>query len=533
MDTETTTTPWVGLEPALVSALSELGFAEPTPIQVEAMPPLLAGHDVIGRARTGSGKTAAFGLPILNRMLTEQRSGVRALILTPTRELALQVSQAFRDLASCAPQIKIATIYGGAPYGPQMRALRRGASIVVGTPGRVMDHLERGSLDLSGVETFALDEADEMLRMGFIDAVEAIMDATPDDRQVALFSATMPPPIRRVADKHLREPVVIQVESKALSTGHIDQRWLRVRRHNKLAALIRILLGEPRGTTLIFARTRVDTGRLADELLKRGFSADALHGDLNQAARERVLNRLRAGDLNIVVATDVASRGIDVNHITHVINFDMPESTEQYVHRIGRTGRAGREGSAISMVTPGESRRLFQLRGQLKVRIEEMQVPAIAVIKEQQKTQLRTRLVEATEGEAAEAAAAQLTELLTSGMTAEEVATAALNLLCARDQIAIPPDPRPREARPSRSNDNCNDVELYLPIGRSRGVRPGDLVGALANEGGIPSSQIGRITIVDHKSFVGMSERAADTVLKRLDTVQIRGVDVRVSLNRR
>ncbi|MFT5681237.1 MAG: ATP-dependent RNA helicase DeaD [Myxococcota bacterium] len=533
METETTTTLWVGLEPALLQAIEELGFTQPTPIQVEAMPPLLAGHDVIGRARTGSGKTAAFGLPILNRMLTEHRPGVRALVLTPTRELALQVSQAFRDLASCAPEIKIATIYGGAPYGPQMRALRRGASIVVGTPGRVTDHFERGSLDLSGVEMFALDEADEMLRMGFIDAVEALMEATPDDRQVALFSATMPPPIRRVADKHLRNPVVIQVEAKAMSTGHINQRWLRVRRHNKLLALIRLLLGEPRGTTLIFARTRADTGRLADELINRGFSADALHGDLNQGARERVLSRLRAGDLDIVVATDVASRGIDVNHITHVINFDLPESTEQYVHRIGRTGRAGREGSAISLVTPGESRRLFQMRGQLRVQIEEMPVPPVAVIEEMQKTKLREKLVAATEGEAAEGAAATLAELMVSGMTAEEVATAALSLLRAQDQIEIPPDPRPREARPPRNNDNNNDVELYLPIGRSRGVRPGDLVGALANEGGIPSSQIGRITIVDHKSFVSMSERAAETILKRLDSVQIRGVDVRVTRNQR
>jgi ATP-dependent RNA helicase DeaD len=527
------TTDWVELEPALMQAIEELGFAVPTPIQSEAIPPLLAGHDVIGRARTGSGKTAAFGLPILNRMLKEERPGVRALILTPTRELALQVSAALRDLAGFAHEVKIATLYGGAPYGPQMRALRRGASVVVGTPGRVMDHLERGTLDLSTVEIFALDEADEMLRMGFIDAVEALLKATPPDRQVALFSATMPPPIRRVAEQHLREPIEIQVEAKAMATGHIDQRWLRVRRHNKLAALVRILLGEPRGTTLIFARTRADTSGLADELLSRGFSVDALHGDLNQAARERVLGRLRAGDLDVVVATDVASRGIDVDHITHVINFDLPESTEQYVHRIGRTGRAGREGAAISMVTPGESRRLFQLRGQLRVQIEEMRVPSIETIEKMQKTRLRDQLVTAGQSEAATEAAARLTELMVSGMTAEEVAIAALSLVCARDQIEIPPDPRPQEVRPSRASDTCNDVELYLPIGRSRGVRPGDLVGALANEAGIPSSQIGRITIVDHKSFVGMSEQAADMVLRRLETVQIRGVDVRISLNRR
>jgi ATP-dependent RNA helicase DeaD len=547
METETTTTAWAGLEPALMQAINELGFTEPTPIQSQAMPPLLAGHDVIGRARTGSGKTAAFGLPVLSRVMGEGKKGVRALILTPTRELALQVSQALRDLARHAPSVKIATIYGGAPYGPQMRALRRGASVVVGTPGRVTDHHERGSLDLSSVEIFALDEADEMLRMGFIDAVDALMNATPDDRQVALFSATMPPPIRRVADKHLKNPVEIQVEAKALSTEHIEQRWLRVRRHNKLAALIRLLLGEPRGTTLVFARTRADTGGLAEELNRRGFSSGALHGDLNQSARERVLNRLRAGELDIVVATDVAARGIDVEHITHVINFDLPESTEQYVHRIGRTGRAGRAGSAISLVTPGETRRIFRMRGQLRVRIEEMQVPPVALIEQMQKERLKKNLIGALAEEGAEAASEQMTELLTGGMTAEEIVVAALTLMWHREQIVIFFDPQPRHTRPprqarpdrnndrnnDRTNDRCNDVELFLPIGRSRGVRPGDLVGALSNEAGISSSQIGRITIVDHKSFVGMSEEAADRVLRRLQTVQIRGVDVRISRNRR
>ena len=537
MEENENTAAWAGLSQDLIAAVTDLGFAEPTPIQAQAMPPLLEGHDVIGRARTGSGKTAAFGLPILNRILTTEGKGVRALILSPTRELAIQIAQALRDYARHAHRVRIATVYGGAPYGPQMRALSRGASVVVGTPGRVMDHVERGTLDLSGVEVFALDEADEMLRMGFIEAVETLLEATPPQRQVALFSATMPPRIQRVAEKHLKEPVIVQVESRALSTGHIDQRWLRVRRHNKIPALVRVLLGEERGTTLIFVRTRSFAGDVAEELHRRGFSADSLHGDLNQGARERVLSRLRAGALDIVVATDVAARGIDVDHITHVINLDLPESTEQYVHRIGRTGRAGRSGRAISVVTPGETRRLFRMRGQLKVRIEEMQVPAVALIEERQKAAFQKRLTDTLASGEIEAASARLTELLVSGMSAEEVAVAALTLLGQRDDIEIPPDPRPRHTRPprssDRSNDRCNDVELLIPVGRARGVRPGDLVGALTNEAGISSSQIGRIKIIDHMSFIGMSQEAAERVLRRLRTVQIRGTNVEIRRNER
>ena len=567
--TDATATPAfasLALAPELLDNLATLEYHTMTPIQAQSLPPMLQGRDVIAQGQTGSGKTAAFGLPVLNRVIGKGH-GVRALILTPTRELAIQVAQALRDYARYAESVKIATIYGGAPYGPQMRALRRGASVVVGTPGRVMDHLERGSLDLSKVEIFALDEADEMLRMGFIDAVESLMEATPDDRQVALFSATMPPPIRRVASRHLRNPIEIQVESKALSTGHIDQRWLRARFPNKVAALVRILLGEPHGTTLVFARTRADAAGVADNLNQRGFCAGSLHGDLNQSARERVLNNLRAGALDIVVATDVAARGIDVNHITHVINFDLPESTEQYVHRIGRTGRAGREGNAISLVTPGEIRRRHRMSHQLKVRIGEMQVPSVEVIKLRQKDALRERLTTTLAEPGLEEASAKLTELMVGGMTAEEIAVSALKLLSENEQIEIPPDPTPRyqnrpsrpmhqdrsmrndrptrndrpmhnnndrsmrsNDRPVRGDDHCNQVELFLPIGRSRGVRPGDLVGALANEGGISSRHIGRITITDRKSIVGMAPEAAQHLLNNLNSVQIRGVDVRISL---
>jgi ATP-dependent RNA helicase DeaD len=551
----------LGLAPALLSAIEKLGFESATPIQAEAIPQILAGRDIIGRARTGSGKTAAFGLPMLQQIaIGGPTKGVQALILTPTRELALQVADAMRDYARDLKGLDIVTVYGGSDYGPQLRALRRGVPVVVGTPGRVSDLVERGAMDLSGLKVFALDEADEMLRMGFIDAVEALLAATPKERQVVLFSATMPSQIRRVADRHLTDPVIIQVEDRAMSTTHITQHWLQVRGHQKKAALIRVLLGEECGTTLIFTRTRNGTSALADSLIAEGFSAEALHGGLNQSARERVLVRLRAEQVDLLVATDVAARGIDIDHITHVINYELPESAEQYVHRIGRTGRAGRVGAAISLVTPHERRRLFQMRSTLRAQIDQMSVPTIADIEQRRRDRLREKLQAVIAADEHTESSTWLATLEENGLTAEEVAVAALKLLSQQSDIAIPPDPgsrphfnnsrpsydsrpsynarpshntRPsrdsgpsRESRPSR--DQCNAVEVCLPIGRRRGVRPGDLVGALTNEAGITSSQIGRITIADSKSFIGLSEAAATQVLQQLQTVQIRGNDVRI-----
>ena len=340
-----------GLDPRILAALDDLGWQQPTPIQAEVMSHLLLGRDVIGRARTGSGKTAAFGLPLLERVKTGQ-GGTRALVLCPTRELALQVTAALESFATKLP-VELICVYGGAAYKPQINALRRGVSVVVGTPGRLLDLLERGHLDLSAIETVVVDEADELLRMGFIDDVELLLDATPDSRQVALFSATMPEPIRKVSQR-FSNPVEVEVESRALSVDHITQLWLEVPERNKLDALVRVLDGLVSGTTLVFCRTRVSCAETADTLARRGLAVDALHGDMNQQARERVLRRLRAKRLKIVIATDVAARGIDVDHITHVINYDLPPEPESYVHRIGRTGRAGREGKAIAFCDQSE-----------------------------------------------------------------------------------------------------------------------------------------------------------------------------------
>ncbi|MCA9567546.1 MAG: DEAD/DEAH box helicase, partial [Myxococcales bacterium] len=335
----------LGLDERLIEALDALGFTAPTPIQAAAVPAVISGSDVVGRARTGSGKTAAFGLGVLQRLLTSEGKGVRALVLAPTRELALQVSEALDSFAAKVP-FRTATVYGGAPYPPQIHALKT-ATVVVGTPGRLLDHLERGTLSLSDVQCVVLDEADEMLRMGFIDDVETLLAATPEGRQVVLFSATMPEAIQKIADKHQRDAVEIQVEDRDLMVGHIRQVFMRVPRRNRIDALVRVLRGTTRDATLVFARTRAECAEVADELARRGVPADALHGDLNQAARERVLARLRARRLDVVVATDVAARGLDVDHITHVVNLELPGDAETYVHRIGRTGRVGREGMAI------------------------------------------------------------------------------------------------------------------------------------------------------------------------------------------
>jgi len=545
----------MGLRPELLENIASLGFTEPTPIQAAGIPPLLQGHDVIGRARTGSGKTAAFGLPLLHNLDRDAR-GVQALVLAPTRELALQVTEALRTFARGGPSI--VTIYGGSPYAPQLRALRSGVPIVVGTPGRVIDHLERGSLDLSGLRMLVLDEADEMLRMGFIDDVERVLEAAADDRQVALFSATMPDPIRRVADRHLNEPVVVQVEEGKLSVDHIDQRWIRVPERFKLEALGRTLAAEERGATLVFARTRAACAELSEELGSMGMEVDALHGDLGQAARERVLGRMRQGRLDVLVATDVASRGLDVEHITHVVNYDIPDDAEVYVHRIGRTGRAGRAGTAITFVTPAQVRRLHYFCKQLDRRIPQAQVPSDADIARLRQLRLQRGVaatIDASEPDAMRAWVEAMAD--EEGWDPIDLATAALRMLTApRGPLDFDPDTQapawcrppsrpaphhknqrqpgpPRRDGPRRTQaqfDASNEVELFFAAGHSRGVRPADIVGALANEAGVPGGAIGRISIHDYKSFAGVPREIADRLLAAGSTLSIRGADVRMAL---
>ncbi|MCB9665778.1 MAG: DEAD/DEAH box helicase [Alphaproteobacteria bacterium] len=579
----------LGLDPRLVARVAQLGFDEPTPIQAEAIPPLLAGHDVIGRARTGSGKTAAYGLPLLHQV-AQGGPPVRALVLAPTRELALQVTEALRDLGKGLP-VKVVTVYGGAPYPPQLKALSGGVPVVVGTPGRVLDHLRRGSLDLSQLELLVLDEADEMLRMGFLDDVETVLAAAPPDRRIALLSATMPDEIRRVAGTHLRDPVELQLDDDGPRVDHVPQQWMRVPQRHKLEALTRVLASGSTGATLVFARTRRSCGDVADALTRDGIAADALHGDLTQAARERVVHRLRSGGIEVVVATDVAARGIDVEHIGRVINLDLPDDVETYVHRIGRTARAGRSGLAITFVTSSERPRLSRFARSLGVEIVRTEVPSDDDIVAHRQGLLRGALAQALlEDDLGPARAWVRLLAAEDGWDLEDVAAAAVQRLAVQGSVdlgavgptrpASPrvPEPRepaphreppparepapPREAAPPREPppareasppreppprrepppprgpaprddgpprwDEGDMVELFVPAGSQQGVRAGDLVGSLARGCGVPGEAIGRITIHDRKSFVSLPVAEAERVLAEFPVIELRRRHVRL-----
>lgn len=525
----------LGLDDRLLKAVAALGFEHPTPIQAEAIPVLLDGRDVVGGARTGSGKTAAFGLPLLHRV--REGGPVRALVLAPTRELAIQVEEALTSFAT-ALRLDLVCIYGGSPYEPQLRALRRGATVVVGTPGRLLDHLDRGSLDLSGIEVVVLDEADEMLRMGFLDDVERLLKATPTTRQVALFSATMPKPIRRIAKAHLTNPVEVQVETDALSVDHIEQRWILVPRRHKLEALQRILRVSPPGGALVFARTRAACAEVADALARSGVGADALHGDLSQSARERVLNRLRAENLDVLIATDVAARGLDVDHLGLVVNLDLPDNTELYVHRIGRTGRAGRKGLAVSFATPRERRQIHSMERTLGVKIEQVDPPSDAQILRAQQRRLVLELTRTLEGDLDRVTTWVTETCEAQGWTAEQVAAAALSRLAEARGVPLhqPTEEapvgwsRPPEPHQQGGDDPRNEVEVFIDMGRRDGLRPADVVGAIANEAGIPGRDIGRITLFGNNSFVGLPRAAAEHLLKNHPLLEIRGREVHLSM---
>ncbi|HEY0963155.1 MAG TPA: DEAD/DEAH box helicase [Pseudomonadales bacterium] len=365
----------LALSPAVFQALEKTGYERPSPIQAKTIPLLLAGHDLIGQAQTGTGKTAAFALPVLSQLDLKQKSP-QVLVLAPTRELAIQVAEAFQTYAAFIPGFHVLPIYGGSDYRGQLQGLKRGAHVVVGTPGRVMDHMRRGSLDLTGLKTIVLDEADEMLRMGFIDDVEWVLEQAPAERQIVLFSATMPTEIRKIATRHLREPQHVTIEVKTVSAETIRQRYWTVRGVNKLDALTRILEAEAFSAMLIFVRTKTLTVELADKLSARGFAASAINGDMSQQLREATIDKLKAGKLDILVATDVAARGLDVERITHVVNYDIPYDTETYIHRIGRTGRAGREGDAILFVAPREMRMLGAIERATRKKITLMELPS-------------------------------------------------------------------------------------------------------------------------------------------------------------
>jgi ATP-dependent RNA helicase DeaD len=392
----------LGLAEPLISTLSSLGYEEPTPIQAQAIPPLLAGKDLLGRAATGTGKTAAFALPLLGRITRDRTT--RALILVPTRELAVQVSEAVRRYAAGLP-LSVQAIYGGAAMGPQMRALRDGATVVVATPGRALDHLRRGTLSLAGVEVVVLDEADEMLSMGFAEDLEAILSAAPAARQTALFSATLPDRIVAIADRSLVDPVRVTILPKAPVAGElprVQQRAYVVGRQWKALALVRILDVEAPASTIVFCRTRTDVDELTQALLGRGHKAEALHGGFSQEQRERVLGRFRAGQSTLLVATDVAARGLDIDHVSHVVNHDVPLEAESYVHRIGRTGRAGREGVALTLVDPREERLLGQIESTVRMRLERAEVPTVAELESHRLSQTQEAVLAAMSGDGLE-----------------------------------------------------------------------------------------------------------------------------------
>ncbi|MEU4620302.1 DEAD/DEAH box helicase [Actinoplanes sp. NPDC023801] len=531
----------LGLRAELLRALTNLGYEEPTPIQQEAIPPLLAGNDLVGQAATGTGKTAAFALPLLHLLDADKRgTGPMALVLVPTRELAEQVSQAVhrygRDLG-----VRVLPVYGGQPIGRQLQALDRGVDVVVGTPGRVLDHIDRQTLRLGDVRTVVLDEADEMLDMGFAEDIEAILAETPTERQTVLFSATMPPRIDSIARRHLREPVRITMGRTVVAPGEVPlirQSAYIVARAHRSAALGRILDVEAPTSAIVFCRTREEVDQVTETLNGRGYRAEALHGGMSQDQRDRVMGRLRAGTTELLVATDVAARGLDVEQLTHVINFNLPVAPEAYVHRIGRVGRAGREGSAITLAEPRDQRMLKAVERLTGQRITLEKLPTV--------TDLRARRLEITR--AALQASLETDDLerfrvvldsLSDEFDVENIALAAVKLLHEaaggdRDEDEIPtpsvaPERRtpqnrePRQAGRREHGQNSAVARLFFGIGRRAGLRPQDLVGAIAGESGLASRDIGAIQITDRFSLVEVPEPAADMVIAAMQRATIRG----------
>jgi ATP-dependent RNA helicase DeaD len=527
----------------ILQALHDVGYETPSPIQAASIPHLLAGRDLVGQAQTGTGKTAAFALPILHALDLARREP-QALVLTPTRELALQVAESFQSYARHMPGFHILPIYGGQSMEAQLRQLRRGVHVIVGTPGRVMDHLRRESLSLQGLRTVVLDEADEMLKMGFIEDVEWILEHTPSERQVALFSATMPEPIRRVASRHLRDPREARIAAKTATVEAISQRcWVGSPAH-KLDALTRILEVEDFDGMLIFVRTKLATEELAEKLEARGYSAAALNGDMSQALREKAVERLKKKSLDILVATDVAARGLDVDRISHVVNYDIPYDTEAYVHRIGRTGRAGRTGEAILFVAPRERRMLGAIERATRQRIQEMRLPTHEDIAERRVEQFKELVMTTLEEEELSFYRELVEQIGTEQSLATTDIAAALTFLVQKERPLIPevrplPEPRPQEEfgparserreRGGRHRAEDDGSKLYrLEVGRNDGVAAKDIFGAIANEAGISGKSIGHIKLYDAFSTVGLPADLPAHSLKRLEKTWIMGKPIKI-----
>ncbi|HMH27226.1 MAG TPA: DEAD/DEAH box helicase [Steroidobacteraceae bacterium] len=568
----------LGLSDAVLLALADVGYESPSPIQGQTIPVLLSGKDMLGQAQTGTGKTAAFALPALTKIdLTRHEPQV--LVLVPTRELALQVSEAFLRYAAHLKGFHVLPIYGGQSYQPQLNALRRGVHVVVGTPGRVIDHMNRGTLKLSGLTLLVLDEADEMLRMGFIDAVESILEQTPPQRQVALFSATIPAPIRRIAAKHLRTPVEVTIKSKTSTATNIRQRYWMVSGMHKLDALTRILEAETFDGMLVFTRTKQATVELAEKLEARGFAAAPLNGDIAQPLRERTVARLKAGQIDILVATDVAARGLDVDRISHVVNYDVPYDTESYVHRIGRTGRAGRKGEAILFIAPRERNMLRAIERATRQVIEPMNLPSVDAVNTLRIAKFKQRITETIAKGDGNLYRPVLEQLETeSGMALIDIAAALASLsqgsspLLLAQKAERPADSysgsrerdsrreetrgtpherpaaqerpaareRPPEREPSRERDSHREerprksgpaqMETFrIEVGSVHSIKPGNIVGAIANEADIEGVHIGRVDIREDHSYVDLPEGMPKEIFKQLQKVRVAGRELRIS----
>jgi ATP-dependent RNA helicase DeaD len=531
----------LGLGPKVLKVLSDVGYESPSAIQTQTIPHLLEGRDVIGLAQTGTGKTAAFALPILDRLDLAQKSP-QALVLAPTRELALQVCEAFEKYASTTKGVHVLPVYGGQGYGVQLSALRRGVHIVVGTPGRIMDHLDKGTLDLSELRFLVLDEADEMLNMGFAEDVETILADTPDTKQVALFSATMPKQIRSLSQKYLNNPVEISIERKTRTADNITQRYLICSYPQKVDALTRILEVENFEGMIVFVRTKNETETLAEKLRARGFGAAAINGDVAQAVRERTVNQLKAGKLDILVATDVAARGLDVERITHVVNYDIPTDTESYVHRIGRTGRAGRSGDAISFVTPRERYLLKHIEKATRQPLEQMQLPSVDDVNATRLARFDDRITAALESSQIGFFRDVIGHYVKNNDVPEADVAAALAIVLQGDTPLVleeAPEP-PRRQRdhddrggrerdggraergPRRQSDKPM-ASYKIAVGKRHRVEPRQIVGALANEGGLGRNDFGRITIRPDYSIVELPAKLPGPVWEKLKETRISG----------
>ncbi|PCJ31637.1 MAG: ATP-dependent RNA helicase [Gammaproteobacteria bacterium] len=553
----------LGLSDAVLKAVNEAGYEKPSPIQEQSIAPLLEGRDLLGQAQTGTGKTAAFSLPLLSRINLKAKKP-QMLVLAPTRELAIQVAESIQSYARYMKGLHVLPIYGGQSMGIQLRQLQRNPQVVVGTPGRILDHLRRGTLKLDELQSLVLDEADEMLRMGFIDDVETILKETPENRQVALFSATMPGPIHRVATRYLKDPVEIRIKTKTSTIDTITQRYWQVTGMHKLEALTRILEVEEFDAMIIFVRTKNATAELAEKLEARGYSSSPLNGDMNQAAREKAVARMKKGQLDILVATDVAARGLDIERISHVVNYDIPYDTESYVHRIGRTGRAGRKGTAILFVSPREKRMLFAIEKATRQPIEKMQLPSTEDIADRRVMQFTQQLSETIEAQDL----AFFQEVISNYQDSHDAdpleIAAALTYLVQKSRPLKPVvhvrerparaergdrnDRGERGSRRDRDNSNRSEraprrsnqsaphrsedgMQTYrVEVGRTHGVEVKNIVGAIANEAGIDSKDIGRINLQDSFSTIDLPEGMPKDLFQQLRKVWVCNKQLDISL---